>query len=125
MAAVTLFAVWLGLGTALDAQIELEVSSIEDDDGVVGDVRTYAGGRRRSVTTAGRTRSVQIKFDVLQNRAQLATLRSWAGKRVLFRDPFGRRMWCVFFRAPASDRVLSDMPEVTLDLTEVSFSEAV
>jgi hypothetical protein len=125
VASITIDSVLLSLGTDLATHLDLDVYDISDDDGVYGEVRKYAGGRRRAISEAGQVRSVQITFDVHNDRALVATLRSWAGQRLLYRDAHGRRMWCVFFRAPAKERILANLPEITLTLQEITFDEAV
>lgn len=124
MASVSLETVWLNLASDLSKSVQLEVSSLNDDEGITGEVRVYAGGRTRSVSRAGSRRQIRVSFDVLDNRPQLATLRSWVGLTVLFRDPFGRKVYAVFYSVPAVERIPVDMPEVQLDLTGVTFSEA-
>lgn len=61
-----------------------------------GDVRTYAGGRRRSITTAGEAGT--YRFTLLNvARADIETLRSWLGQLVEVRDSKGRQFYGVFF----------------------------
>ena len=125
MASVALDTVWLSLASDLTQSLQLEVSSLSDDDVVFGEVRRYAGGRDRSIVRKGRRRTFELSFDAVGNRAQIATLRGWTGLVVLLRDPFGRKAYCVFYGSPLSERIPVDMPEVSLTLSEVTVSEAV
>lgn len=125
MATISLETVWISLAATPSVGITLEVSKLEESQAVSGEVRRYAGGRLRSVSRAGAARSYDLTFDVVGSRTSLATLRDWTGQTVLFRDPFGRKAYCVYFDSPLSERIPVDMPEVSLQLLEVTVSEAV
>lgn len=126
MASVALETVLLALASDLSAPLALDVSSLdEQESSTAGEVRTYANGRRRSVSRAGTVRSIAVAFDLVAARSTLTTLRSWRGRVVLFRDPYGRKMYGTFFAVDAKERIPVDVMECSLTLTEVSFSEAV
>lgn len=125
MASVQLEGVMLAPVSDLSAAVMLDVSSLEEDDDLDGEVRTYAGGRRRSITRAGRPRSFTLQFDVVQDRPLLDTLRGWKGQPVLARDPYGRKVFGVYYRLPISERIPVDVVTVQMVLTEITFSEAV
>jgi len=61
-----------------------------------GEVRTYAGGRQRSVTIAGERG--QFSFRLLDvSLATVELLRTWIGADVQVRDHRGQRFFGVFF----------------------------
>lgn len=125
MASVALETVLLAAHGDLSAQVELDVESLTERDGVDGDVRSYANGRRRSVTTAARKRTVPIRFDIVADRALLEMVRSWQGRLILLRDPRGRKVWGVFYDLEIDENVAVDVASVSLTVTEVSHDEAV
>lgn len=125
MAVVNLDTVLLAAQSDLSVLLELEVSSLDEQDAQPGQVRTYANGRRRSVTRAGISRTINLTFDVVADRASLDLLRSWRGQVVLFRDPRGRKVWGVFYEIEIDENVAVDIAEVSLSLTELTVSEAV
>lgn len=125
MASVALDTVILSLASDLTQMIPLDVSSLSEDDGVAGETRIYANGRVRSITRAGRRRTVPITFDLVQDRATLGRLRTWIGKTVLARDPYGRKLYGVFHGLSVTERIPVDVVEVSLTLAEISYSEAV
>lgn len=123
MATVNLASVVLGPVDDLAAQVALEVTSLREQDAVSGAVRTYAGGRRRSVTRAGTLRTFPITADVLRDRLQLDLLRSWKGRLLLLRDPRGRKVFGTFYDLDVEENITTDLAFVALTLHEVTFSE--
>ncbi len=124
MASVALETVILSLGSDLSQSVSLEVSSLDDSQSKPGRISRGANGRRRVITNAGKDRTLGLTFDTL-DRAELDTLALWIGERVLARDPFGRKEWCVFLDLAVSERVPVDFPEASLTLARITFSEAV
>lgn len=96
MATLTLDRFWVNLmsdGTA--------VAGYSDPDrtgqvSVPGEVRTYAGGRRRAVSQEGE----EVTYSVLLvdlTKSQVETLQSWKGRHVQMRDNRGQRLVGTYF----------------------------
>lgn len=98
-----------------------------EDDTIDGEVTTYAGGRTRLLTRAGRARTLTPTFRLLTG-AQVAAVRARAGTLQWVRASTGVK-WCGVFLDPsvswktrAGDLHLA---QVTFTLTEVTASEVV
>lgn len=124
MASITVDSFFLNPASNLATIYQLDVSSLKEDDAAFGEVRVYANGRRRSVVRAGKRKSWSITFD-LYDRATLAAIQALKGATVLARDAYGRKMWCVFYAVGIDEVVPVDRTRVSLDLVEITFSEAV
>lgn len=124
MTAITLDRVWLSLA----AQPELSVRIVWDGDRNYApeapvEVRRYAGGRFRSTTRTGVMRTASIPAVVWP--ADLALLESWRGRTLLYRDGLGQRWWCVITAMPWQPTANGKRRRVALQLSEVTYSEAV
>jgi hypothetical protein len=94
MATLVLDRVWINLvptGDAVSARSTGRAWSTE----VSGEIRTYADGRRRSVTTEGVGVTAALTLALL-TQAELETLESWMGSTVQIRDFRGQRAFGVF-----------------------------
>lgn len=125
MALVSLDAVVLAPVDDLSSQVALEVTSLQERAAKSGEVRTYAGGRRRSVTKAGSQRSVTMGLEVIRDRPLLDRLASWQGQVLLLRDPRGRKVYGVYYDVDISENVTADFAQVTLTLQEITYPEYV
>lgn len=123
MASITLDTVYLAALPDLSVMLLLDVPEVDDNEEGFGDVRTYANGRRRSINRVGNSRTIALAPDWL-TRSEVALLRSWRGKVVLFRDPTGRKVYGVFHALKSSPYILNDMERVSFTLAEVTVSEA-
>jgi hypothetical protein len=124
MAVIALTQVLLARADDLTVLLPLEATSVEEDDELTGEVRTYAGGRRRSVTRAGAPNSLALSCDVI-GRSTLNTLRGWKGQTLLYRDPRGRKLYGVFYRLGVSENITADLATVSFTLERVTRLEAV
>jgi hypothetical protein len=61
-----------------------------------GEVRTYGGGRQRSITTVGERGTYGFALKRVP-RSTVETLRAWIGIAVQVRDHIGRRVVGVYF----------------------------
>jgi len=125
MATLTLDRVWinrLDSGEAISAQSAPGRARSSSKD---GEVRTYAGGRQRSITQAG----VRGRFEVTLVQvtfADLARLESWMGVPVQLRDHRGQWFTGVFFEVPAVEhRDNRDRYDVPLSLRTITTPEGV
>jgi len=123
MAVLNLETAWVNLASDLSQSLALWSADWSDGRSVPGDVRTYAGGRRRVVSRAGKLRNLSVTFPTVTG-AQVETLVGWAGQTILLRDKRGRIVWCVYFSVSVSDR-RDGTYDVTVQVAEVSGSAAV
>jgi hypothetical protein len=115
MATLTLTAVWVNLVATGQAVSGVSGRGRAESYEYPGEVRTYAGGRRRSITSAGELGSYGVSlFNV--PRSTVETLRTWAGQTVQVRDNTGRRFVGVFFKVDVAD------PPPGLSLWDCSFA---
>ena len=89
---------------------------------VEGEVRTFAGGRQRSITSAGRRGSMAFTLVYLTS-AQVAQLESWVGLEVMYRDHRGQRFVGVFFELDSKEYKEPDRYDIGLTLQEVTWDE--
>lgn len=79
------------------------------------EVRTYGGGRRRAVTQAGVTEALGVTLRDVP-AADVATLESWIGRAVLYRDDRGRKVAGVF-DGMERDELVDDKGKYDISLT--------
>jgi len=123
VATVLLEKAWMNLASDLSQSLALWSADWSDNRSVPGDVHTYAGGRRRVVSRAGKMRNLSVTFPVITS-AQWETLVGWAGETVLLRDKRGRIVWCVYFSVSVSDR-FDGTYDATVQVSEVTASAEV
>lgn len=91
-------------------------------------VRTYAGGRRRIITTPADEQTVALVLRRVTD-TQFATLLGWRGRLLLFRDYQGWRRFGTFFAVGESSVFrgvdLQPVHNVTLTWTDADYSEGV
>ena len=118
--AVTLSTVWINLASTLsNYQSFPQMSTLSVDTNQPGQVRTYAGGRLRLVTTAGVARTAAVTRD------QINWLQSVVGQTVLVRDDRGRKIWGTFLTPKVTENQHNGNGDVTLTINEITYSEAV
>jgi hypothetical protein len=103
MATLVLTRLWLNLladGTALAAYSQ---PGRARSTSRTGEVRTYAGGRRRSFTTEGVTTGYTTTLVDL-TLAQVQTLESWIGQVVQVRDHRGQRHYGVYYTVAVTEQ---------------------
>lgn len=127
MATVTLSDLWIHQVSDLSAFVQVYMGSLSEESGSDGEVRHYANGVTRAVTTATRTRTVSVELPFLA-RVDFELLQDWAGQPVMIRDPLGRKVFGVFFSVEASERPIGDVTMVLsagFELSQLSLSEEV
>lgn len=124
MATVVLTRPVLSLASDPSRQVAAHTSDRSDTLTVPGEVRRMANGRLRVVTRAGSQTTLGVTFRNL-TPADLATVRSWAGRVVLFRDVTGRKLYCTFLEVEVEDYRDRSGHDAKVVLSEVTFSEAV
>ena len=123
--AVTLSTVWINLASTLsNYQSFPQMSTLSVDTNQPGQVRTYAGGRLRLVTTAGVARTAAVTLAEC-TRDQINWLQSVVGQTVLVRDDRGRKIWGTFLTPKVTENQHNGNGDVTLTINEITYSEAV
>ena len=84
-------ATWITDPTTL-ASVQLWKTDRPESDDLDVQVRTYAGGRRRIISTPKDTRSTPLTLRRV-SAADVETLRIWRGRVLLLRDEQGWRRW--------------------------------
>lgn len=99
MASVTLDRIWIQDPAVPDAGLPLLRKggrTFERD--ISGEVRRYATGILRSVSTVGYAFGAEFTASV--NREELERLFTFQGKTILYRDGLGHKVFGVFYRVP-------------------------
>ncbi len=124
MATLVLRAVWLNLmasGEAVAAPSSFP--SRKRDTTMEGGVRTYGGGRRRSITTVGRATTMAFTLRRVTT-AQMARLEEWIGQDVMYRDYRGQRFVGVYYGLDVTEyKAEIDLYDVGITLNEVTWVE--
>lgn len=89
-----------------------------------GKVQPMAGGRLRLVRTVGRSKGLSFSLQAC-TRAQLDWLEDHLGETVCARDDEGHKFFAVYLIVSVDEHNYNDEGESSLDLSELSFSEAV
>lgn len=108
MATLQLDRVWLNLLATGEAVSAYSAPGRTQTIGVEGEVRTYAGGRRRSVAVEGIHSQWGVTLRLI-TKPVIDTLESWLGEAVQVRDHRGLILYGVFFQvvpAEARDDIL-------------------
>jgi hypothetical protein len=96
MATLTLNKMWVNLvSTGAGVSGQAAIGRTEDYT-LPGEVRTYAGGRRRSITSVGEVGTYKWQYRLVP-RTTVDTLHSWIGLLVQVRDTRGRRLFGAYF----------------------------
>lgn len=122
---VTLEDAWFNLAADLSQSVTMVLTGESGSTARPTETRRYAGGRVRSITRSGSKRELPVDFQ-LADRSDLNTLEDWVGKTVLYRDPVGLRMFCVFAEVGWSEipGVEDGSVNVNLTLSEVTYDES-
>jgi len=86
---VTFTATWI-TDLATLASVQVFKTDRTEQDALDVQVRSYAGGRRRIISTPTRVRSSALTFQRMSD-ADVETLRGWCGRMLLLRDFLGWR----------------------------------
>lgn len=89
-----------------------------------GQVRTYASGRRRAVSTEGLKVEVQRTMVALDYPTK-ETLISWLGSSVQLRDYRGNKWFGVFFEISVGEYMRPDLYQATITLQSTTTVEGV
>lgn len=124
IAALILDRIWINLYATGVGVFAYSAQGREESYETTGEVRTYAGGRRRAVTSAGEIGKYKFTLRLVA-RADVETIRNWAGATVQVRDNKGRRFFGTYLIVTISERVGDSTFDVALELTVVTAAEGV
>lgn len=125
MASVTFQGLWVNDGSDLSDFRHFDAGKTTSfGASVAGEVRTYAGGRRRVISSVGSP--VQWAFSLTWvSQADLAWLEARMGALVLVRDEIGRAVWGTYLGLSVTDYVGRTECQVDVSLESVSHETAV
>lgn len=121
MAKLELRQVWINL-MSTGAAVHAYSSDRGRETSVDGEVRKFAGGRLRAISSEGQRGTFAFKLRDVTND-QIEILKSWYGKLVCVRDHRGRRYFGVYFAAPETERKTTTLWDVSINLQEVTYEE--
>jgi len=124
---VTFAATWI-TDLATLASVQVFKTDRTEQDALDVQVRPYAGGRRRIISTPARVRSSALTFQRV-SAADVETLRGWCGRLLLLRDFQGWRRFgtiagivpVAIFQGPETPPIFT----VSLTWLDSDYSEAV
>lgn len=118
---VTLNQVWLH--DAVDPENYLRFYTIDraDDRERGGAIRSYAGGRRRIITTPNRQQAIPATFRAVTS-TQLDQLDDWAGELLMYRDHMGRLEFGTYFKLAIADYKDRSGYDVTITFETITYS---
>lgn len=126
MSLVNLGAVWLNSVEDLDDGVGFDnVTGLNLVTSTDGDVRALANGRLRMVTTTTSRRQYALLLE-LCSRPEIDWLEAHVAQLLCVRDDRGRKFFATYFEVNTTELIeRSDYGDVSLRLTEVTYSEAV
>ena len=125
MATVVLQTVVLTDGTDQSDSVDVKITNLVDTPTTGGQIRTYAGGRMRWITTPGVTRKISLTAQLV-DADTFAWIEAHKDALIVLRDPTGRKRWCSYATFAATPYTFSDLHDIgSWDLYEVTHSEAV
>lgn len=121
MATLTLYRLWINL---LDtgAAVTTYSSDRSEDEGITGDVMTFAGGRQRAILSEGTQRQYAFKLRDVTD-ANVAILKSWKGRAVCVRNDRGLRLFGVYFDVKIDERKTKGLYDLSMSVTEITYQE--
>lgn len=124
MATLTLVSLFINRVSTGEAVSGRSARGRPEDYSSPGEVRTYAGGRRRSITAAGEAGTYKFTL-LLVPRTTVETLRAWQGELVQVRDNKGRRFFGVYHGVSIVEIISRATWHVSIELSVVTATEAV
>jgi len=123
---ITFAATWI-TDLATSTSVQVYKTERTEQDSLDVQVRNYAGGRRRIISTPARVRLSALTFRRV-SVADVETLRTWRGRILLLRDAQGWRRWGTYADiVPATVSPAPSVPtyEVSLTWQDVDYDESV
>ena len=126
MAILLLDKVWINLVATGEGVAGHSVYGRDAGFVATGEVRTFAGGRRRSISQVGEagTYSCTLRF---MTQTQIETLQSWARRTVQVRDNLGRKFFGVYYDVNPKEiaKGLGAQYDVPIVVNVVTYTEGV
>lgn len=125
MATLTLTKIFINLLSTGAAVSAYSGDERERGHDMAGEVRGYAGGRQRSITTYGERG--RFSFTLIEvPDADIVTLRSWIGQGVQVRDHRGQTFYGVYHGLELAEvKALPGHYHVAIALRTITYNEAV
>lgn len=123
MAEISLTRAVLALASDPGTTLTFGTAGRVDERRSTGQVQRMANGHRRAVVSAGDDRTLTVTARLL-TREQAETLDGWRGQTVLFRDPWGRKVYGVFWTTTTVDYKDRSVADVPFTLEQLSYDEA-
>lgn len=122
MASVTFSNIWIHNASDLSDNIEVVYyTPIVERIDKGGYVERFAGGRKRAINRAGKTRQLNVNLTWV-SRDDIAWLDNLAGELVMIRDNKGRLVFGTYQLVEVDDRRIYADGSVTLTIEEVTHS---
>ena len=125
MSAVQLTRVWLTDPADPSVSVVAGSAPRTDNRALAGEVRQYAGGRRRIVLREGDSTTLGVTL-IKVSAGDLEQLDAWRGQVLLLRDRVGRRVHGTYFGLDVTDHPGQPVEhDVSFTFASVSYDEAV
>lgn len=122
---VELCAIWFNLADDLSVWINIDrATPLTRTSATNGRVQATAAGRRRRIRTVGTDRTWSTQMTV-NDPDQVQWLEDHVGELMCVRDNKGHKMFVVYDTVQMDDHDYNTGSNTSLELTEITFSEAV
>lgn len=121
MAKLRLHQVWINL-LSTGAAVHAYSSDRGRETSIDGEVRKYAGGRLRAISSVGTRGSFVFKLRDVTND-DIERLKSWYGQPVCVRDHRGRRYFGVYFNVAETERTDTTLWDASITVQEITYTE--
>jgi len=126
MATLTLDRMWIHQASSPDDYVTIRQSSWPEAYSVPVDVRTFAGGRVRSITSSGSTLTLSVSAPFVDYDTFTDLKASFVGVPVMIRDGRGFRQWGIIDNVNAEpDRANQVLRNLSFTFTRITWSEVV
>jgi len=117
---------WITLASNPTLSVHASFPQRGSKSDTAGEVRFYAGGRSRVITSANRSATFPLTLQLLSDD-DLDLLTSWSGRVLLLRDGEGRRTFGTYLSLDVTDWWDADgtLHDVAFTFTQLSYDEAV
>lgn len=125
MAIIHLHTAWLNLASDLSQKLVIQFATqIDPQPKTAAEFRSYGQNRWRLATT-GATQRSQVISAVAVTPAELALLRAWTAKTVLYRDDSGEKFYGAYLDPQIKRHQYDVNADVSFTVMELTHSEVV
>ena len=122
MASIPIYGVCIAPVDDYEAELSFNAGvSVNAHQETTGEIRTYAGGRRRLIKRPGLTRTIEVHIP-RTTRTQRETLAAWQAQLLLYRDGRGRLMFGTYLDFPQEDQPGPGRSDVGFTFQEITHS---